>query len=202
MRQEKLNTNSIANKNIIIGYKEFESDVGVFRPSKKHENDHCFDIYTPVKISILPGDTVCIKSNLQLEIPDGYACLLHERSGICKEHHCVVDAGIIDSNYTGEIIVLMSRKPAVSIIQAIKHSWYKFKNEKYYSTKQCLADILNILKDALYYYDSRNSIVSFEKGSRICQMEVVKTLPVVTKKIKKIKQTNRGKKGFGSTGLK
>lgn len=53
--------------------------------------------------------TVPIHTGIALEIPPGYAGYVQPRSGLAKSHSLTVtnSPGLIDSNYRGEIIVLM-----------------------------------------------------------------------------------------------
>jgi len=60
-------------------------------------------------IDVAPGARVAVATGLALGIPDGWEGQVRPRSGLAKEHGLtVVNApGTIDSDYTGEVIVLL-----------------------------------------------------------------------------------------------
>lgn len=82
----------------------------------------CADIYacfedTP-NIAIRPGDAVSIPTGLAFAIPVGYVGLVYSRSGHAAKHkvrlgNCV---GVIDSDYRGELKVLLHNEGLTSFI--------------------------------------------------------------------------------------
>lgn len=66
------------------------------------------DLYAIADDIIYPGDTVIIKTGLSVVIPDGYCGLVQGRSGLSVNDNYHVKTGIIDSDYRGEIGVIMS----------------------------------------------------------------------------------------------
>lgn len=199
-------------KEIKIGYNSWidknrykDNIATVSCPNKKHKYSHCWDVYSNGILVISPGDTVKVKTNLRLNIPTGYACILHERSGFVNDKDCVVDAGIIDSDYTGEIIIFISRKPKISWIDAYKHCI----NEDINDGKRCDNNIKSkfrrfkdIISRMIKYHKRRNSDITIEPYSRVAQMEICKTIPVKWEICKNFKKTSRNSKGMGSTGIK
>ena len=65
----------------------------------------CLD--TPVRID--PGDDGIIPTGITVEIPKGYAGLIYARSGMaCKRGLAPANkVGVIDSDYRGEIIIVL-----------------------------------------------------------------------------------------------
>jgi dUTP pyrophosphatase len=66
------------------------------------------DIHAQESITIPSGEQVKISTKLAMEIPVGYHGQIHVRSSLAAKHRARVEAGIIDSDYRGEIFVLLS----------------------------------------------------------------------------------------------
>ena len=77
-------------------------------PKKATEDAAAFDVYSTKEIHIKPGEQNFINTGLALEIPKGYHGELHVRSGLAAKHQARVEAGIIDSDYRGEVMIIMS----------------------------------------------------------------------------------------------
>ena len=77
--------------------------------SKSTDQSAGYDIIYPGKqITIKPNQTVAIDSELKVEIPLGYCGLVKGRSGMGFKHHVVpLNVGVIDSDYRGNIKILM-----------------------------------------------------------------------------------------------
>ena len=54
-----------------------------------------------------PGERVVFNTGLSVEIPDGYALIIKDRSGLAAKNGIHVLAGVIDSSYRGEIKVCL-----------------------------------------------------------------------------------------------
>lgn len=98
------------------------------------------------------------RTGLAFDIPDGYVVLVFSRSGQgFKENtrlaNCV---GVIDSDYTGEIMVKLTRDDGKPVTAQV--------------------------------------------GDRIAQGMLLRLPKVELEEVTEIKQTERGEKGFGSTG--
>jgi len=76
-------------------------------PMHQREGDAALDIRSSENCIIRPGEKKLVGSGLAFEIPLGYAGLIWDRSGIASKHEVHVMAGVIDSNYRGEIKILM-----------------------------------------------------------------------------------------------
>ena len=60
-------------------------------------------------VSIKPGESAFIPTGISMEIPTGYAGLIYARSGMaCKRGLAPANkVGVIDSDYRGELIVVL-----------------------------------------------------------------------------------------------
>ena len=128
-------------------------------PTKSTENSAGYDIYAFEKAIIMPGTIVKMRTGIHAKLPVGYYGQLFSRSGLaCKG--IIVLAGVIDNDYTGEIIVLL----------------HNIGETPYQVTEQ----------------------------DRIAQMVLIKNDTFVTKEVTNINdlfgETERGDKGFGSSG--
>jgi dUTP pyrophosphatase len=109
---------------------------------------------------IPPGSDMMVRTGLHFRFPEGYFGLIKARSGLSKKNKIEVGAGVIDNDYTGEVLI--------------------------------------------HLYNHGSSPFPFQKNDRIAQML---TLPYAqleihpVSDIAQIPKTDRGDKGFGSTGV-
>ncbi len=75
--------------------------------TKKRQADAGLDIASNETITINPHSRATIKTGLYLEIPFGFVGLLWSRSGLSAKHGIEVGAGCIDSEYRGEVKVVL-----------------------------------------------------------------------------------------------
>jgi dUTP pyrophosphatase len=78
-------------------------DEGAKMPTKAHEADAGFDLYTPTRQVIRPHDSVVIDTGVHIQIPEGYVGFLKSKSGLNVRYN-LVGEGVIDSGYTGSIV--------------------------------------------------------------------------------------------------
>ena len=53
-------------------------------------------------ITLSPGQSVLIPSGMHLKIPEGYALIYFNKSGVASKKHLHVGASVVDENYQGE----------------------------------------------------------------------------------------------------
>ena len=60
-------------------------------------------------IELAPGQRAAIPTGLAIKLPDGYEAQVRPRSGLAREHGVTLvnSPGTIDSDYTGELVVLV-----------------------------------------------------------------------------------------------
>lgn len=80
-------------------------DDGAYVPLRGHEEDAGLDLRTPKRIVVYPNDSVTINTGVHVQIPLGYFGKLESKSGLHVNHDIVCHGGIIDSGYTGAIVV-------------------------------------------------------------------------------------------------
>lgn len=91
-----------------------------------------FDLYSIIDYELKLGETKAISTGIAIEIPEGKVCLIWDRSGLgSKGIHRF--AGVIDSDYRGEIKIVLHNhtnqsfeiKKGDRIAQAIIQDYYK-----------------------------------------------------------------------------
>ena len=82
-------------------------DPGMKVPSYAHPGDAGADLAIAHDVEILPGQRLLVGTGIAVEIPDGWVCLVHPRSGLAARYGLtMVNApGTIDSGFRGEIKV-------------------------------------------------------------------------------------------------
>lgn len=81
-------------------------DKGAYMPVKAHESDAGYDLKTPFGFTIEGGKSVSVNTGIHVQIPDGYVGFIKSKSGLNVKHDLITE-GVIDSGYTGSIVVKM-----------------------------------------------------------------------------------------------
>ena len=89
-------------------------------PAYAHEGDAGLDLLAAEDLTLEPGQRAAIPTGIAIALPEGFAGLVHPRSGrALKEGLALANApGLIDSGYRGEIKVLvvnLDRHSAIDI---------------------------------------------------------------------------------------
>ena len=90
----------------------------VVTPTRATGGSVGLDFYSPADYIIPPHSQLLIPTQIKLQIPLGYYGRLASKSGLAILHQLHVGAGVIDPDYTGEIMVLMIN--AASHVYSIK----------------------------------------------------------------------------------
>jgi len=65
------------------------------------------DLCASETVEILPGDRHAVATGLRLQLPPGHVGLVWPRSGLAVRHGIDTLAGVIDSDYRGEVRVVL-----------------------------------------------------------------------------------------------
>tara|TARA_R110000824_G_scaffold2286_2_gene10688 strand:- start:45 stop:560 length:516 start_codon:yes stop_codon:yes gene_type:complete len=76
-------------------------------PRKANSSDAGFDLYASQAATIPPGDRHKISTGISIAIPLGFVGLIWPRSGSAMKFGIDTLAGVIDSEYRGEICVIL-----------------------------------------------------------------------------------------------
>ena len=63
------------------------------------------DLYTVDSVTIPSGKRAILSTDISMEIPEGHVGLIWPRSKLAGKHGIAVLAGVIDSDYRGEIMI-------------------------------------------------------------------------------------------------
>lgn len=80
---------------------------GARAPSYAHEGDAGADLYAVEDYEIKPMEKKLVSTGLKIAIPEEFAGLIWDKSGIAAKHSVHNIAGVIDSGYRGEVKVVM-----------------------------------------------------------------------------------------------
>ena len=76
-------------------------------PTRATEGSAGLDFYSPADYIIPPRGQLLVPTQIKLQIPLGYYGRLASKSGLAILHQLHVGTGVIDPDYTGEIMVLL-----------------------------------------------------------------------------------------------
>lgn len=76
-------------------------------PYKSRESDAGYDLCCVEDVIVRAGERASVKTGVAVAIPEGYVGLIWPRSGLAVKNGIDVLAGVIDSGYTGEIVVCL-----------------------------------------------------------------------------------------------
>ena len=85
---------------------KFTKTKNVKSPVRGHDTDAGIDFFIPedFKQTILkPGEDVLIDSGIKVIIPEGYALIFKEKSGVATKKKLTIGAAVIDSDYRGVV---------------------------------------------------------------------------------------------------
>jgi dUTP pyrophosphatase len=125
-------------------------------PTRAHDTDACFDLYSIKTIRLAANGYDAIPTGIAFNIPKGYFGKIYERSGMSLTRPVTIKAGVIDSGYTGEILVIVHNH----------------------------GDMPEII----------------DAGTKLAQIAIHELPYVELTKVDEFKTTERGEKGFGSSG--
>ena len=157
---------------------------GIKLPTYATDGSAAMDIYCPEEVMLDPGETKIIPTGIKVNIPSGYALLIHPRSGLSARSKLRVpnSVGIIDSDYHSEIGVIVENiSPAIKDVDI----------DTMYDTTQLVKEY--------------GSSIVIGKGERFAQMRLVEAPRIVWEVVDSLGTFNDEEDhglGFGGTGSK
>ncbi|MDO8603860.1 MAG: dUTP diphosphatase [bacterium] len=106
-------------------------------PTYAHADDAGFDLCSVEKVTIPSGGRVLIGTGIAMEILDGYAGFVWDKSGLSNTHGLKILGGVMDAGYRGEIKIGLvnlgesnytieaGHKVAQVVIQKVEHAEIK-----------------------------------------------------------------------------
>jgi len=139
-------------------------------PKKSQDGDAGYDLSSSGYYEILPGERALIKTGLRMKIPEGLYGRIAPRSSLAVNDGIDVLGGVVDSNYIGEVCVIL------------------FNTQK------------EIKQLDLFAPSSVPGVFVVKPGDRIAQIVFENYSTLDVEEVLELEETNRGEKGFGSTG--
>lgn len=86
-------------------------------PKYQTEGAAGFDVHCIEDVRMIPHVTEMVRTGLYFEIPDGYELQVRPRSGLAAKYSVTVvnSPGTIDSDYRGEVCILLSSPRGLDI---------------------------------------------------------------------------------------
>jgi dUTP pyrophosphatase len=109
-----------------------------------------------ISISTLNENGKLVSTGISMVIPHGYYGRIAPRSGFSVKYGLILNAGVIDSDYRGEIKILFNNFTKMDVV--------------------------------------------IQKGDKIAQIIIEKISILDVEEVENLEDTERGDKGFGSTG--
>ena len=79
-------------------------DNGAKMPTKAHRADAGFDLYSRETVIVSAKESATFDTGVHIQIPEGFVGFLKSKSGLNVKHG-ITSEGVIDSGYTGSIVV-------------------------------------------------------------------------------------------------
>lgn len=77
-------------------------------PQYAYAGDAGMDLFSFEDCEIKPKTHRVVSTGIKIALPEGYAGLVWDKSGIATQYHVTTIAGVIDSNYRGELKVALT----------------------------------------------------------------------------------------------
>ena len=88
-----------------VKYVDFTLEEGAKMPYKKYNGDAGWDLFVSEDRDIAPGETVDVHTGVRIKMPRALFARITGRSSSLRKHKLLVNEGIIDNGYTGEMFV-------------------------------------------------------------------------------------------------
>jgi dUTP pyrophosphatase len=168
-------------------------------PERKTAGAAAADVYAVKDTELKPGETTPVGLGIKVAIPEGYELVLVPRSGLsCKGVVVRNSPGTIDSDYRGEVMVILKHEPE-NLCQAVSKAYkilFEFAKNlvttaAFDTARSRLMD--HVKNDPLQPY-------TIKAGDRIGQLKLHKVIPHSYQEVDSLDETERGDGGLGSTG--
>lgn len=102
---------------------------GAKRPFKKYSGDAGWDLFVSEGCDINPGETKDVHTGIQIDMPPFLYARITGRSSSLRKYGLLVNEGIIDNGYTGELFICVHNmgkepfhvKPGMRLAQVLFH---------------------------------------------------------------------------------
>lgn len=144
--------------------------------------DAGYDIFAAETVILEPQEKATIRTDIAVNIPEGYVGLLTSRSSVSSKTHLVIETGKIDAGFQGNMKINIKNDSQDFVIDS---------------------DVYQDIKGEIHYTDKAldSGTYKINKGDKLAQLVIV---PIWTPELKEVEEfsyvSERGTDGFGSTG--
>lgn len=86
-------------------YVDYELGEGAKAPYRKHLGDAGWDLFVSRPVDIPPGATIDVHTDIKINMPPYLYARITGRSSSIRKYNLLINEGIIDNGYTGELFV-------------------------------------------------------------------------------------------------
>ena len=86
-------------------YVDYELGEGAKAPYRKHLGDAGWDLFVSRPVDIPPGATIDVHTDIKINMPPYLYARITGRSSSLRKYNLLINEGIIDNGYTGELFV-------------------------------------------------------------------------------------------------
>ena len=186
-----------------VSVKVWREDKSVPLPTYGKEGDACCDVYAKSIDYDSDKDRFIIHTGLHFALPDEYEMELRPRSSNTKTELYVPNApGTLDWGYRGELLIIFKGRTNVHLFRAVEELKDCVRGIPGVGKNRFLAACSNELDKAGFTFPYRPISDDYE-GDRVCQLLVRRREKITWDEVETLEElgtTERGVKGFGSTG--
>ena len=110
-------------------YVEFQLGEGAKKPFKRYSGDAGWDLYVSRECVVQPGETMDVHTDISIDMPLRLYGRITGRSSSLRKHSILVNEGIIDNGYSGELFICVHNlgdkpfhvKPGMRLAQILFH---------------------------------------------------------------------------------
>ena len=123
-------------------------------PTKGSNQAAAWDLYS-LNSGVVPvGKITLIKSGVSMSIPVGWMGQIYSRSSLARKHHVVTEGGVIDSDYRGDIGILLANHGDKDFVYAKHERIAQIRFEKVPDVQFHIVDELDDTKRGVKGYGS------------------------------------------------
>ena len=157
---------------------------------KRGRLDAGYDIFAAETVILEPQEKATIRTDIAVNIPEGYVGLLTSRSGVSSKTHLVIETGKIDAGFQGNMKINIKNDMEDDGITSLHED-----------LDDELVSILDIKGNYINEGEGARKVYKINKGDKLAQLVIV---PIWTPELKEVEEfsnvSERGTDGFGSTG--
>ena len=166
---------------LILNFKKLSPTA--ITPTKAHTTDAGFDLYADEDVVLKYGETAAIKTNIAIELPEGYVADVRPRSGLTLNTGLRVHYGTVDSGYRDGIGIICENGSHVQNDENNKNRIYK------------------VASGTLHHASIwEQEVIIIKQGQKIAQLVILPIPEITLQEVNELSDSDRGVNGFGSTG--